>query len=110
MQIEDQPSFWLPEYKVRFHCGNGAGIVFNGNTTVHCTTSSKPTGVLGIAFVQKRPFIVQLSKALKNPKEKLALSYFKARDHYITRRVRYLSELGLLQHFILYNFSIIQFK
>jgi len=54
-------------YKVCFLYGNGTGFSVNGNTTVFCMTFPKPTGVLGIAFVQKKQFITRLNKALKDP-------------------------------------------
>jgi len=51
---------------------------------MHCTTSPKALGVLGMAFVQKNPFIVQLSKALKNLSEKIIRNYFEAKNCYFT--------------------------
>ena len=85
--MEEQPELWLPEYKIRFCCRNGDAFICNAKTTLHCTTSPKPTGVLGMAFVQFRPFIVLLSRALKNPTGTLAETYFEAKKRYIDDRV-----------------------
>lgn len=87
IEVEEHPLFWLPEYKLHFRCGNGTALIFNANTTVHCTTSSKPVGVLGMAFVQFRSVVVQLCKALKNPGGRVGEAYFEAKERYIKERV-----------------------
>jgi hypothetical protein len=66
----------------------GAAFLLNSKTTVHCTTRSVQVGVLGIALVQKRPFIIQLKKALDNPSSKIGLAYLKAKRTYEATRVR----------------------
>jgi len=66
VEVEDKPSFWLSEYKIRFLYENETRFIVNDSTTVHCTTTQTPNIILGIAFVQKEQFSTQLSKALKN--------------------------------------------
>jgi len=87
LEVEERPLFWLPEYKLHFYYENGVAFICNANTTVHCTTSPKPMGVLKMALLQFRPLIVKLSKALKNHIEKLAKSYFKGRGRYVDEHV-----------------------
>jgi len=84
VEVEDKPSFWLSEYKIRFLYENGTRFIVNGSITVHCTMTKKLNVILGIAFVQKEQFITQLSKALKNLNEDLTLNYFKTKDCYMT--------------------------
>ena len=88
LEVEEQPSFWLPKYKVR--CIPTAGTIFllNLNITVHCTTRPIQVGVLGITLVQKKSFMLLLKKTLENPSSKIGLTYFEARRTYEARRVR----------------------
>lgn len=102
LEVEEQPMFWLPEYKLHFRCGNGAAFICNANTTVHCTTSPKPVGVLGMAFIQFRPLVVQLGKALKNRGGEVAQRYFEAKKRYIDERVS--SSNICIENFISCNF------
>jgi len=51
LEVEEQPSFWLPEYKVQCTPTTGATFLLNSKTTVHCTTRPVQVGVLGIALV-----------------------------------------------------------
>jgi len=94
VEVEDKLSFWLSEYKICFLCKNETRFIVNGSTTVHDTTTPKPIGISEIAFVQKKQFITQLSKALKNLNEDLTLSYFKAKDCYMTWQVNCFSNLN----------------
>ena len=86
--MEEQPSFWLPEYNVWCTPTAGATFLLNSKTTVHCTTRPVQVGVLGIALVQKRSFMLRLKKTLENPSSKIGLAYFKAKRTYEARRVR----------------------
>ena len=76
LEVEEQPSFWLPEYKVRCTPTAGATFILNSNTTIHCTTQPVQVGVLGIALVQKKSFMLLLKKFLDNPSSKIGLAYF----------------------------------
>ena len=87
-EVEEQPSFWLPEYNVRCTPTAGATFLLNSKTTVHCTTRPVQVGVLGIALVQKMSFMLRLKKTLENPSSKIGLAYFKAKRTYEARRVR----------------------
>ena len=86
--MEEQPSFWLPEYKVRCTPTTGAAFLLNLKTIVHCTTRPIQVGVLGIALVQKMSFILLLKKTLENSSSKIGLAYFKAKKTYEARRVK----------------------
>ena len=76
LEVEEQPSFWLPKYKIRCKPTTGAAFFLNFNTTVHCTTRPVQVGVLGIALVQKKSFMLLLKTILENPSSKIGLAYF----------------------------------
>lgn len=83
------PSFCLPQYKIRFGCKNGAGLIINGATTFHCTSSKAP-GVLGVAFIQKHDYIAGLKRALQDPTSNAGQRYISAMDKYFSIRVSYI--------------------
>lgn len=87
LEVDEYPTFWLPQYKVRFGPPNGSAVLLNGNSTVHCTTRPKEVGILGIAFVQKRNQIVAVKKAIDNPTEDVGKLFLQAKGKYETRRV-----------------------
>ena len=77
--MEEQPSFWIPEYKVRCTPTAGASFLLNSKTTVYCTTRPVQIGVLDIALVQKMSFMLLLKRTLDNPSSKIGLAYFQAK-------------------------------
>jgi hypothetical protein len=79
----------LNEYKVCFSPQNASAIVVNGTTTIHCSTTSRKVGVLGMAFVQKHPTIVQMNKALDAPDFAIGKTYIKAKIRYEDLREQY---------------------
>nr|PNR58328.1 hypothetical protein PHYPA_005323 [Physcomitrium patens] len=62
MELGDLTTFWLNEYRVCFKPPHGSCFLFNGASTVQCTTTTSRMGILGLAFIQKTPFISQLKK------------------------------------------------
>ena len=87
-EVEEQPSFWLPKYKVQYTPTAGATFLLNSKTIVHCTTWPVQVGVLDIALVQKMSFMLLLKKTLGNPSSKIGLAYFQAKRTYETRRIK----------------------
>ena len=87
-EVEEQPSFWLPEYKVRCTPTAKTTFLLNSKTTVHCTTRSVQVGVSGIALIPKMSFMLLLKKILDNPSSKIGLAYFQVKRTYEARQVK----------------------
>ena len=88
LEVEEQPSFWISQYKVRCTPTAGAIFLLNLKTTVHCTTRPVQVGDLGIALVQKMSFMLLLKKTPENASSKIGLAYFKVKRTCEARRVR----------------------
>ncbi|KAG0566139.1 hypothetical protein KC19_7G040900 [Ceratodon purpureus] len=89
IKLSVRPMIWLPEYHVRFQPLHGSAFLVNCNSMVHCTTQKKKVRALGLAFVQKRNYIVALKKAMDNPTCALGGLYLRAKKRYESTRLHF---------------------
>jgi hypothetical protein len=85
-ELEHFPTFWLLEYKVNFQPTHGLVFLFNTTSTVHCTTSTTPVGIIRIALLQKTTYITKLQTIINNPTNKIGIFLKKLKRIMSTKR------------------------